>query len=97
MDIDVLGAYGLSGVEQASTDRGRVEYGEKPQGSCSPANITLSFFFFFFFFCFLGLNPRHMEVSRLGVNYQPTLQPQQLKIQVLWLQPTPQLTAMPDP
>ena len=27
-------------------------------------------FFFFFFFCFLGPHPRHMEISRLGVQLE---------------------------
>ena len=31
-------------------------------------NVNKIFFFFFFFFCFLGPNPQHMEVPRLGVD-----------------------------
>ena len=50
--------------------------------------LFLSFFLlllFFFFLYFLGPHPRHMEVPRLGVESE------------LQLQPTPQLTATPDP
>ena len=64
-------------------------------------NIFFFFFFFFFFLRFLELLPWHMDVPRLGV---------ELELQSLayaratatqgsqpFLQPTPQLTATPDP
>ena len=61
------------------------------------------FFFFFFwsFWSFLGPHPWHIEVSRLGV--QSELQPPAYARATATLgsephlQPTPQLTAKPDP
>ena len=50
----------------------------------APENLRI-LFFCFFFFCFLGPNPRHMEVPRLGLNQncQPTPQPQPRQIRAL--------------
>ena len=56
------------------------------------------FFFFFIFLSFLGTRPWHMEVPRLGVQLE--LWPQAYATataSVPPLQPTPQLTATPDP
>ena len=62
---------------------------------------NLIFFLFFWSFVFLGPHSRHKEVHRLGVKLElqlpvyntaiATRDPSQV------LQPTPQLTAMPDP
>ena len=64
--------------------------------------IFLSFFFFsFFFFCFLGPHPWHMKVHRVRVELDLQLPAYTTTIAVgeshPSLQPTPQLTAMPDP
>ena len=58
--------------------------------------------FFFFFLSFLGPHPRHMEVPRLGVGLIGAVaaglsQSHSNAGSKLCLQPTPQLTATPDP
>ena len=62
--------------------------------------IWRSFFFFLFFFAFLGPQPWHMEVSRLGVKLELQLLAY-TTAKATWrlshLQPTPQLMATPDP
>ena len=57
--------------------------------------------FFFLFFLFLELHPQYMEVPTLGIQSElqlsgyttATAMPDSSQ---LYLQPTPQLTAMPD-
>ena len=56
-----------------------------------------------FFFSFLGLHPWHIEVARLGIKsglqllaYATATAMPDLSLHV-YLQPTPQLTATPDP
>ena len=49
-----------------------------------------------FFFCFLGPQPWHMEVPRLGVQLELHHSPSNIRSKLhLW--PTPQLMAKPDP
>ena len=44
--------------------------------------LKMRFYFFNSFFVFLTPHPRHMEVPRLGVEFELTPQPQQLQIRV---------------
>ena len=63
--------------------------------------ICFSIFSVFFSFVFLGPHPRHLEVPRLGVQSElrlPGLHHRHSNARSkLCLQPTPHLTAMPDP
>ena len=99
-------SFRLSVFEYVSMDRSSSIYGIS---SIDMSLVPFPSHYFFslssgsyaFFFFFLGLNPRYMEVPRLGVELElqqpayttatetPTFE--------LHLQYTPQLTAMPDP
>ena len=48
--------------------------------NCFPKLFFLLFFYFLSFCYFFGPLPRHMEVPRLGVESEPTPEPQQLGI-----------------
>ena len=62
----------------------------------NPAGIFL-FCFVLFVFCCLGMHLRHMQVPWLGVEMQLQLPAYTTATSEPHLQPTPQLTATPDP
>ena len=58
------------------------------------------YFYFFWLFVFLGPHPQHMEVPRLGVERElqlPAYTTATATESKQSLQPTPQLTGMPEP
>ena len=66
--------------------------------NCCVCNWSSSVLWVFFAFLpFLGLLPRHMEGPRLGVQVEPTPEPQQRAGCEPCLQPTPELMATLDP
>ena len=70
--------WGRRGTVDALRRRGQrpgccLTRGQQRGGLLDPLPKQISFFFFFSFLPFLGLHPRHMEVPRLGVQWE--LQP----------------------
>ena len=59
--------------------------------------VKYYYYYYYYYFVFLGQHLQHMEVPRLGFESELQLPAYTTTTPDPYLQPTPQLKAMPDP